>query len=53
MYPFKQDMKRSNLAVTSGYKTLHQSLINEERKCVGWKHLTRDISLINLGDLND
>lgn len=50
MHPFKQDMKRSNLAVTSGYRRLHQSLINEERKCVGQKHRTRDISLINLGD---
>lgn len=39
--------------VTSGYGRLYQSLINKERKCVGWKHLTRDIFLINLGDLDN
>lgn len=53
MYPFKQDTQRSNLAVTSGSRRLHQSLINEERKCVGRQPLTRDISLINLGGLDN
>lgn len=53
MDPFKQDMKRSNLAAISGSRGLHQGLINEERKCVGQQPLTRDISLINLGDLDN
>jgi len=46
-------MERSNLAVISGHRGFHQSLINEKRKCGEQKYLTRDISLINLGDLDN